>query len=305
MATLTKTKLHKNRIKDTGTDKITNVIINTVLIIMCIFAIYPLWYTLIASFSHPRFVNSGQVWLWPKGFTTLGYTKLLANTQLWRGYGNTIFYTVAGTLAQLCIIVPISFVMTRSFPGKKWITIFLMIPMYFNGGLIPTFLLMRDLGLMNNILIFIIPHGVAYYYVLISRNYFAANIPESLFESARIDGASTTQYFFKFVIPLSKPIISVLTLYNAIPKWNDYMTSMMYIQDYKKHSLQVVIRSLIQGTDPAVLDVLPGSEQERILIIEQLQRYAVVLVGAVPLMLLYPLVQKFLIGGVMVGAVKE
>lgn len=305
MATITKQQLHKNHIRDTGSDKIANVVINAVLIIMCIVAIYPLWYTLIASFSHPRYVNSGQVWLWPKEFTTLGYSKLLANTQLWRGYGNTIFYTVAGTLAELCLIIPISFVMTRPFPGKKWVTFFLLIPMYFGGGMIPSYLLMKDLGLMNSIWVFIIPQGVAYYYVLISRNYFAANIPESLFESARIDGANTTQYFFKFVIPLSKPIISVLTLYNAIPKWNDYMTSTLYIQDYKKQSLQVVIRSLIEGTDPAIIDMLPGSEQERILVTEQLQRYAVVLVGAVPLMLLYPLVQKFLIGGVMLGAVKE
>ena len=306
MATKTKTLMQKNHIRATGSDKITDVVINVFMGVMCIFALYPLWYTFIASISHPMYVNRGEIWLFPKDIMFDGYRDLLNNTQLWRGYGNTIFYTVAGTLAQLCVIVPTAFVMSRpKFPGKYWITIFLMIPMYFSGGMIPGYLLVKDLGLMNNILIFIIPQGCAYYYVLISKNYFAANIPESLFESARIDGASVTQYFFKFVIPLSKPIISVLVLYNAIPKWNDYMTSIMYIQDYKKHSLQVVIRSLMENIDPTALEIFDKATQEKMLMAQQLQKYAVVLVGAVPLMLLYPAVQKYLIGGVMLGAVKE
>ena len=306
MATKTKTLMPKNKIRATGSDRITDIVINVFMVVMCIFAIYPLWFTLIASISHPQYVNRGEIWLYPKDIMFTGYTSLLRNSQLIRGYGNTIFYTTAGTLAQLAVIMPTAFVMSRpKFPGKGWITTFLMIPMYFGGGMIPSYLLMKDLGLMNNILIFIIPQGCAFYYVLITKNYLAGNIPESLFESARIDGATTTQYFFKFVIPLSKPIVSVLTLYNAIPKWNDYMTSIMYIQDYKKHSLQVVIRSMMENIDSTAIDIFDKATQEKMMLAHQLQKYAIVLIGAVPLMLLYPAVQKYLIGGVMLGAVKE
>jgi len=305
MATLTK-QMRKSKIQDTGPDKVTNVVIIVILVFMSICAIYPLWYTLIASISNPVYVNRGEIWLLPKDVTFVAYSELLENTTLWIGYRNTIFYTAANVFLELCVLLPAAYALSRPhFPGKKLLTIYLMIPMYFSGGTVPGYLLVKDLGLMDNIWVMIIPMGVVFYYLMIARNYFQSNVPESLFESARIDGANTTQFFFRFVLPLSKPIVSTLTLYYAISKWNDYMTGVMFIQDMKKQTLQVIIRQLTAEIDSSAVEMLNPDLVKEMMARQQLLKFSVVIVGAVPLMLLYPLVQKFLIGGMMVGAVKE
>ena len=298
----------KKKIGKTTSDKITDVIICIIMIFMSLVAIFPLWYTIVASMSNPVLVSTGKVVLWPKGFTLLGYETLFETKLLWRGYLNTLEYTIVGTFLNLCVTVPCGYALSRkTLPYRNLIFAFFMIPMYFGGGMIATFMVISELGLYNTFWVMVIPHGVTTFNMIICRNYFNSNIPDSLFESATLDGASVTQFFFKFVIPLSKPIISVLTLYFAIPKWNDYMSGLLYLNDAKKQTLQYIIKQLT-STDATsgVVDNLADPDELREAEIKAgIMKYTVIIVGALPLYILYPAVQRYLIGGMMVGAVKE
>ncbi|MBQ3147387.1 MAG: carbohydrate ABC transporter permease [Oscillospiraceae bacterium] len=298
----------KKKIGKTTSDKITDVIICIVLTFMSLIAIFPLWYTIVASLSNPVLVATGKVILWPKDVTFVGYESLFETKLLWRGYLNTLEYTLVGTFLNLCVTVPCGYALSRkTLPYRNLIFAFFMVPMYFGGGMIATFMVISELGLYNTFWVMVIPHGVTTFNMIICRNYFDSNIPDSLFESATLDGASVTQFFIKFVIPLSKPIIAVLTLYFAIPKWNDYMSGLLYINDSKKQTLQYIIKQLT-STDASsgVVDNLADPEELREAEIKAgIMKYTVIIVGALPLYILYPAVQKYLIGGMMVGAVKE
>ncbi len=306
MSVLAKKK-NSNRIGKTTSDKILDVVLVAIMLVMIVFALYPLWYTIIASVSDPNLVATGKVFIWPKGFTLLGYEELLDNPRVWTGYRNSLLYTTVGCVFSLAVTLPCAYAMARTtLPGRKWLFILFMIPMYFSGGMIPTYLAINEFGLMNSFWVMVIPHGASVFNMIICRNYFRANVPDALFESATLDGASVTHFFLRFVIPLSKPIISVLTLYFAIPKWNDYMSGILYIQDMDRQPLQVIIRGITAEMSTAVQD--PYMDPELIkeeMIRTQLLKYSVIIVAALPLYILYPLVQKFLIGGIMVGAVKE
>ena len=297
-----------NKIGKTTSDKITDVVICIVMAIMAVCAIFPLWYCIVASLSNPNYVSLGKVILWPKGFTLLGYEMMFENAALWRGYLNTLEYTLVGTFLNLAVTVPCGYALSRqTLPFRGLLFAFFMVPMYFGGGMIATFLVINELGLYNTFWVMVIPHGVTTFNMIICRNYFNSNIPDSLFESATLDGASVTQFFFKFVIPLSKPIIAVLTLYFAIPKWNDYMSGLLYISDSKKQTLQYIIKS-ITSTDHTAGEVDPNIDPEEMREAEikaGILKYAVIIVAALPLYILYPAVQRYLIGGMMVGAVKE
>ena len=299
---------NKKKIGKTTSDKITDVIICIVLTFMSLVAIFPLWYTVVASLSNPVLVATGKVILWPKDVTFIGYESLFETKLLWRGYLNTLEYTLVGTFLNLCVTVPCGYALSRkTLPYRNLIFAFFMVPMYFGGGMIATFMVISELGLYNTFWVMVIPHGVTTFNMIICRNYFDSNIPDSLFESATLDGASVTQFFFKFVIPLSKPIIAVLTLYFAIPKWNDYMSGLLYINDSKKQTLQYIIKQLT-STDASsgVVDNLADPDELREAEIKAgIMKYTVIIVGALPLYILYPAVQKYLIGGMMVGAVKE
>ena len=302
------TKLKKSKIGKTRGDKITDVVICAIMVFMSAVAIYPLWYTIIASLSNPNLVNNGEVVLWPKDITFIGYEAMFENKSLWRGYLNTFEYTVVGTFLNLAVTIPAGYALSRkSLPYRGLILAFFMVPMYFSGGMIATFLVISELGLYDTFWVMVIPHGITTFNMIVCRNYFTSNIPDSLFESATLDGASVTQFFFKFVIPLSKPIIAVLTLYFAIPIWNNYMNGLLYINDPKKQTLQYIIRSITSSdVKQDVADPTVDPEELREAQIKAgVMKYAVIIVAALPLYILYPAVQKYLIGGMMVGAVKE
>lgn len=298
----------KNKIGKTTSDKITDVVICTIMFLMAICAIFPLWYTVVASLSNPVLVATGKVILWPKKITFIGYKTMFQTASLWRGYLNTLEYTIVGTFFNLAVTIPGGYALSRkSLPYRGLLMAFFMVPMYFGGGMIATFLVVSELGLYDTFWVMVLPHGISTFNMIICRNYFNSNIPDSLFESATLDGASVTQFFFSFVIPLSKPIIAVLTLYFSIPKWNDYMSGLLYINDYKRQTLQYIIKSLT-STDSAAGDVDPNADPEELREAEMkaaIMKYSVIIVGSLPLYILYPAVQRYLIGGMMVGAVKE
>lgn len=295
-----------NKIAETAQDKIVNVIIIIVLALACIISLFPLYYTIIASLSNPALVATGKVIFWPKGFSFIGYEYTFGTEALMQGYLNTFIYTIVGTLFNLAVTLPGAYALSRkTLPYRGLIFAFFMVPMYFGGGTAASYVWMNQLGLINNFWIMVLPHGISTFNLIICRNYFDSNIPDSLFESATLDGASVTQYFFQFVIPLSKPIISVMSLYFAIPKWNDYMTGMIYITDMKKQTLQYVIKSITESANMVDTSVLDPDELSELDYRNGILKYATIIVAALPLYILYPLVQKYLISGVMVGSVKE
>lgn len=301
------TKKVTNKIGRTTQDKIVDVFIVFILVFMSLVALFPLYYTVVASFSNPALVATGKVIFWPKQFTLVGYDAVFSEQILWRGYANTLAYTLVGTVFQLAITLPAAYALSRpTLPYRGIIFLFFMIPMYFSGGTIPTFLVMSELNLLDTFWVMVIPHGISTFNLIICRNYFSGNIPDSLFESATLDGASVTQFFFQFVIPLSKPIISVMALYFAVPKWNEYMTGLLYISDMNKQTLQYIIKSITNtintGEDISLMDPEELIEAE---MRAGAMKYSVIIVAALPLYILYPALQKYLINGVMVGAVKE
>ena len=275
------------------------------LVIFLLFA-WPLWFVVIASFSDPNLVQIGQVWLWPRGFHLDGYELLVQYPDILRGYLNSIIYTTSGTALNIVMTICAAFPLSRmDFVPRKFFTIFFIITMYFGGGLIPYFLQVRGLGLYNNPLVFIIPSAISFGNVLILRSFFMCGIPKGIEEAAVIDGANSFQLLVKVLLPLTKPVLAVLVLYNAVGRWNDFFTPLIFIQNRNLIPLQTVLRDiLIVGN----IDLsITGLEMEALvqkLRIAQTLRYSVIIVSTVPLMLAYPFVQKHFVKGVMLGAIK-
>lgn len=293
------------RIKNS--DRATDIAINVILVIIGIVCLYPLWFVLIASVSSPAAINAAEVVILPKGFNVDAYKKLLENSRIWMGYKNTIVYTALGTLVTLAIQLPCAFALSRkTAPGTKVFNMLMIITMYFSGGTIPEFLLINALGLYDSIWSLILPTAFGAFTIIIAKNYFESNIPDALYDSAVIDGCSYTSFFARIVLPLSKSIIAILSMFSIQRYWNQYMTPKIYLFSKDKFTLQQVVQQIAASVD-GNLSELEGTDlamfiskmQE-----QQLMKYAVVVVSIIPLILAYPLVQKHLVKGVMVGAVK-
>ncbi|MCI9141534.1 MAG: carbohydrate ABC transporter permease [Lachnospiraceae bacterium] len=288
-------------------------VINITLLLMLTFAcIYPLYYTVIASFSDYIPVATGKISFWPVDFTTLAYEAVFENQEIWSGYLNTIIYTVCGTLFNLFLTIPTAYVMSRKrMFGHTLFTWFFLITMYFSGGMVPTYLLYKTLNLVNNPMIMIVTGGLSVYNMIVARTYFSSSIPESLFESVRIDGGSEFDQFFRIALPLAKPVLAVITLYYAVGHWNSYFNAMMYLSNKKYHPLALVLRRILILNESVVSDDLLANMDVRIL--EDLtqkanmavvMKYALVLISSLPLLIAYPFVQKYFVKGVMIGSVK-
>ena len=294
----------ETKINDSRSDKVFNLI-NIVFTLLCIaVCIYPLYFIIIASFSDPSLVALGRVVLIPKGITFEGYEKILQNKELWIGYRNTIFYTALGTLLNLFLTLTAGFALSRrEMPMRRLIMSIFTITMFINGGLVPTFLLMRNLKLYNTFLIMILLNGISVYNLIICRTFFESTIPGELWDAGQVDGATEFRFFGFIVLPLSGALVAVLALYYAVAHWNSYFNAMIYLRDKNLFSLQLVLRNILianQYTDDmASLDV--GADTSMKL---QTMKYAIIVVSTVPMLIAYPFVQKHFIKGVMIGAVK-
>ena len=283
-------------------------VVVALLMVILIVVVYPLIYVVSASVSDPTAVSNGKMWLFPVNFTLEGYLRTIQYKSIWVGYGNTIFYTVTGTLLALVVTLPAAYAMSRpEFYGRGALTVMVMITMFFSGGLIPTYLNIQRLGLLDTRLLLIINGASSAYNLIVARTFFAG-LPSSLIEAARIDGASNTKIFSKIILPLSKPIIAVMALYFAVPHWNEYFTPMIYIQSRDKYPLQVFLREiLIQNQLDASMaldnDVAALAEQKGR--IAHLVKYSSIVISSLPLISVYPFLQRYFIKGVMIGAVKE
>lgn len=290
-----------------NSEKIVDICINVCLVVVAFVAIYPLWYVLIASVSEPGAIGSGKVTIWPLGINLEGYEKLFATKKIWVGYRNSLIYTVAGTVLNLLVQLPCAYALSRKrLPFRHSINVMLIVTMYFSGGMVPSYVLMSKMGLIDNPLVMIIPCCLSVYNVILSKNYFEENIPESLYEAARIDGASYTYFFLRIVLPLSPSIIAIVALFSMQGHWNDYLNAKMYLYSANLQTLQQVIAQITANLDTTLVDTtaITAAELAKSVLEKQLMKYAVVVVASIPMILLYPIVQKFFIKGIMVGAVK-
>lgn len=284
-------------------DRITDIVSYILLSIVLLLCLYPVYFVIVASFSHPTAVNSGRMLLWPEGFNLDGYEYVFNDQRIWRGYGNTIIYVVFGTLLGLFACLTGGYALSRKdLPGRKIIMGLYVFTMYFSGGLIPGYLVVKSLGLLNTRAILVILGSVSVYNIILIRTFFQSNLPEELRESAFIDGCGNLRFFVQFALPLSKAIIAVISLYLAVGYWNSYFTALIYATDSRKHPLQLVLRQmLLTDTGSEVGDPEGAAELGRIM---QVIKYAIIVVSTLPVMCVYPFLQKYFVQGVMIGSLK-
>ena len=273
-------------------------------VLLMIFA-WPLWFVIIASISDPKLVLAGEILGWPKGLTLDGFERILKYKQIWTGYRNSILATAAGTFCSLALSICLAYPMSeKKFRPRKYFMIFFMITMYFSGGLVPTFLTIKKLGIVNTPFVLIFPGMISVYNSLIIRSYFMNSIPGELKEAATLDGSGLGNYLLKVVMPLSKPVFAVVGLYYAVGYWNSYTTGLYYVYDRELLPLQNILRDLLTSTT-MVQDIAEDPEAAKYALeVAQSMKYGVIIVAALPMMLLYPFIQKYFVKGVMVGAVK-
>lgn len=283
-------------------------IVNTILMIILFFVFaWPLWFVIIASVSDPTAVWNGEVIFTPKGFNLDSYKEILKYKDIWIGYRNTIFYTVVGTAINVFMSILVAYPLSRrDFVMKNFFTTMFMITMYFSGGLIPSYLVVQNLGMVNTPWALLIPGAVSFYNVIIMRTYFQNSIPESLQEAAELDGANSWQYLWKIVLPLSKPILAVMVLYYGIAHWNGFFNALIYINDSELYPLQLFLRSiLINNTfNPEMLEGLDPAELLEMTRRSETMKYGIIIVATIPVLCIYPAIQKHFAKGVMIGAVK-
>lgn len=299
----------KMAVKETKKDRIFNIVNYSILGLILVITIYPLWFIVIASLSNPDLINTGKVWFLPKDISFIGYTSLMNDKSILRGYINTILYTFFGTLLNLVVTLLAAYSLSRrDFVGRKFFTLMFLFTMFFSGGLIPTFITVKNLGLYDNPLVMIILGATSMTNIIISRTFFETNIPKELWDAASIDGCGNVRFFFRIVLPLSTAIVAVMALFFAVTHWNGYFVAMIYIRNSDYKPLQIVMRDILlksqfnaellqQGGDTA------GLMQEELRAAEQI-KYALIVVASLPVMLVYPFVQKYFVKGVTVGAVK-
>ncbi|KAA8815966.1 carbohydrate ABC transporter permease [Bifidobacterium callitrichos] len=296
----------KVRQQRTVSDWITDIVIWVILALVVVAIIYPLWFVIIASVSNQGAVNQGRVTFWPVGFSLGGYEKVFSDGRIWTGYLNTIIYSVVGTALNMIVTIPVAFALSRrEFKPRRVILFLFTFTMFFAGGLIPNYLLFKQLGLLDNWLVFILPTAVSVWNVIIARSFFETSIPEDLHDASQIDGLGYWGYFLRIVLPLSSAIIAVLALYYFVGHWNDFFTGLVYIRDSDKLPLQNVLRSILlanqtgmTGQSSGGMDLLQQREFANQI------KYGVIIVSTLPLLVLYPFLQKYFNKGVMIGAVK-
>jgi putative aldouronate transport system permease protein len=295
---------HRRQAKTPG-DWAVDIVIAIIVAAILVAIIYPLWFIVIASFSSPTAVSLGEVNLLPKGFSLTGYGKILTDSRIWLGYRNTLVYSILGTAVNLLVTIPSAYALSRrEFKPRRIIMFLFTFTMFFGGGLIPSYLLMKQLGLLNSMWVFILPGAFSVYNMIIARSFFESSIPEELRDSARVDGVSYFGFFFKIVLPLSGAILAVIGLYFFVGHWNDYFTGLIYIRDQDKYPLQNVLQMILltnqtnQGSGNAGMSATQAQN-----FADQI-KFGIIIVSSLPLLLLYPFLQKYFNKGVMIGAIK-
>ena len=297
------TKIHETKV-----DRIFNIVVYFLIVLLLLMFIYPLWFVLMASVSDPRYVNAGALLIYPRGFTTMGYKMVFSDNRIWTGYLNTIFYAGAGTLLATSVQVMAGYALSRKdLPGRNIFMLLFVFTMYFSGGLIPFYLVVKQLNLVNTRFLMIVTGLASVYNIIIVRSFFASSMPVELYEAASIDGCTNQRYFFSIVLPLSKAIIAVIALYCLVAQWNSYFNAMIFLSDRSKYPLQLFLREILLSaqtySDPSAVqgDAVAAAQME---IMGEVIKYGVIVVSTLPVIIIYPFLQKYFVQGVMIGSIK-
>lgn len=299
--------MNRKKIRLSVEDRVFNIISYTLLFLMALVVFYPLYFIVIASFSDPSAVNNGETLFFPVDVSFAGYREIIKDASIWKGYRNTILYTVFGTLLGIGITIPAAYALSRKeMRMRGFFNKAFLFTMYFSGGLIPTYILVGKLGLYNTPYIIILLGCFNVWNFIVARSFYLTSIPEELFEAAVIDGSGHWKYFISVVLPLSKSIIAVISLYIAVFHWNQFFNALIYLSNTEYLPLQVVLRNILLSNqfDASNMDM---SDLESMLEREKLGeyiKYAVIVVSSAPVLIAYPFLQKYFIKGVMIGAVK-
>ena len=284
-------------------DKAFDVLNMIIMIILCIIIVYPLYYVILASITDPKVVNTGKMLFYPEAPYFKGYQEALTYPSLLSGYKNTIWYTFLNAIVALACTIPGAYALSRKdLPGRRGLMFLFTFTMFFSGGIIPMFLTIKSLKIYNTAWALVLPAAVSVYNLIVCRSFFESTLPRDLLEAAQIDGCNDFRFFFQIAVPLSKTIIAVMLLYYATAMWNTFFNALMFMQDDDKMPLQVVLRNLVLSNQlSASASGAEAAEKQKL--VDQL-KYVIITVSAVPLMIVYPFVQKYFASGVMLGAVK-
>lgn len=293
------------KIGESRGDRIFTVCNYIFLSLLVLSVLYPLIYVLSASLSSTNAVASGRVWLFPVEFSLLGYKTIFEYSKIWTGYGNSLFYMVVGTTVNVVLTILAAYPLSRrDFYGRGIFMFLFVFTMMFNGGLIPNYLLVQDLGLLNSRWALIIPNALSVFNVIITMSFFKSTIPNELLESAQLDGCNDFKFLFKVVLPLSAPIIAVISLFYAVGHWNSYFGALIYLRDASLFPLQLILRDILvqNSVDPSMMG--DATQLANKIGLQQLLKYSLIVVSSLPVLIAYPFVQRFFVKGVMIGSLK-
>lgn len=288
-------------------DFIFDTFVKVMLSIIVVLMIYPIYFVLVASVSDPTYVNDGSLLLFPKGFTLLGYQKVFEDSRIWIGYMNTLIYTIAGTALGVLVTMMAGYALSRKeLVGRNFFMGYFVFTMYFGGGLIPFYMVMKKLNLTNTRTLMVLISAVTVYNIIITRSFLKSNIPEELRDAARVDGCGDGRFFFRIVMPLSKPVMAVLVLYLAVSYWDSYFNPMIFLSDRSKYPLALYLREILltASTGAANSRTMDAEAAVKLQTMVQVIKYGVIVVSTLPIICIYPFLQKYFVKGVMIGSVK-
>lgn len=299
-----KTRRKHHPIRDTLGDRLFYAGCYLITALFMLAVLYPLVYILSASFSSAEAITSGRMWLYPVDFSLVGYKYILKYDAIWLGYRNTLFYTFAGTLINVAMTMTCAYGLSRrGMRGRRFFTMIFTFTMIFSGGMIPNYLLMKNLKILNTVWCMLLPGAISAYNLIVAKTFIENSIPGDLLEAARIDGCSDVRFFFSIVLPLSKAILAVLLLMYAAAHWNAYFNAFLYLTDKKLYPLQIFLRQILVQSNMSA-DMLDPEAMAQMQTLQQILKYAVIVVSTAPMLCLYPFVQKYFRQGVMIGSIK-
>jgi putative aldouronate transport system permease protein len=298
--------MKSNNIRMSLGDNVFNIVIHIILGFVVLATFYPLYFVLVASVTDSKYVNLGYILLYPKEFTLTGYIRVFDDQRIFIGYLNTAIYTIFGSLTGLFACIMAGYALSRKdLPGRNILMMLLVFTMYFSGGLIPFYMVIKNLNLVNTRFLMVLLGSVSVYNIILIRSFFTSTIPIELQEAAFIDGCSNQRFFFMIVLPLSKAIIAVIGLYLAVGYWNSYFNAMIFMTDRNKYPLQLFLREilLVARTSSAGQITDPETAQQLETMVEVI-KYGVIVISTFPIMCVYPFIQKYFVKGVMIGSIK-
>lgn len=294
----------KIKLYQTPADKVLTAAVWILMILITVVILIPVIFIIASSFSSPKAVSAGKVFLWPVDFSLVGYQVIFQSPNILKAFFNSVSYTVVGTIVSVSLTLLAGYPLSRRDLKIRGPVMFLFtVTMFFNGGMIPTYLVVSKLHLIDSFWAMVLPSAMGVWNVILIKTYIQSSIPDEIFESAALDGCSDWKYFINMVIPLSKPIIAVMVLLYAVGKWNDFFSALLYLNDVNKQPLQLLLRNVLVTNDSGSLAMNLAQQMSRQELKTQLQ-YSLIIVSSVPVMILYPFIQKYFVKGIMMGSIK-